>query len=152
MPVVHDFVADVDRRSIFLQRPLDDFDGAHNPGAESARLGKDNLHFLSLVSRLSAARKARSSAPNQTHRNRFGPGTIPNAALSTKMSRRAARVFGGDAIIAARTELRGWGPRACNRLGRGWGQCQRRSAHRARAIGSGAGGDNVSAAVHKLEI
>ena len=42
--VVHDLVPDVDRRAVFLERALDDFDGAHDAGAESARLRKNDFH------------------------------------------------------------------------------------------------------------
>ena len=44
MLVVHDLVAHIDRRAEFLQRPLDDLDGAHDAGAEAARLGEDHFH------------------------------------------------------------------------------------------------------------
>ncbi len=37
--VVDDFVADIDRRAIFLERALDDLDRPFDPGAKSARLG-----------------------------------------------------------------------------------------------------------------
>ncbi len=39
MPVVHDFVTHVDRRSVFLQRAFDDFDCPLDAGAEAAGLG-----------------------------------------------------------------------------------------------------------------
>ena len=38
--VVHDLVADVDRRAIEVQGALDDLDGALDTGTEAARLGK----------------------------------------------------------------------------------------------------------------
>ena len=44
MLVVHDLVPDIDRRAVFLQRALDDLDGAHDTGAEAARLREDDLH------------------------------------------------------------------------------------------------------------
>jgi hypothetical protein len=44
MLVVHDLVADVDRRTEFLQRPFDDFDGAHHARAKTARLGQYHFH------------------------------------------------------------------------------------------------------------
>ena len=37
--IMNDLMADVDRRSIFLQRPLDDLDRAFDPGAKTSRLG-----------------------------------------------------------------------------------------------------------------
>ena len=42
--VVHDLVADIDRRAVFLQRPLDDLDGAHDAGAKAARLRQIHFH------------------------------------------------------------------------------------------------------------
>jgi hypothetical protein len=44
MLVVHDFVTHIDRRTELLQRALDDLDGAHDAGAETARLGKYHFH------------------------------------------------------------------------------------------------------------
>src|SRR5260370_27713891 len=44
--IMHDLVADIDRRAILLQRALDDLDGADDPGAKPARLGKNDLHSL----------------------------------------------------------------------------------------------------------
>ncbi len=41
--VVHDFVAHIDRRAIERQRPLDDVDGPHHPGAEPAGRGEEYL-------------------------------------------------------------------------------------------------------------
>ena len=46
--VVHDFVTDIDRRAVFLQRPLDDFDRPLDTGTKTARLGQDDAdhgHF-----------------------------------------------------------------------------------------------------------
>ncbi len=40
--VVHDLVADVHRRAVLLQRPLDGLDGAVDTGAVSARLGQQH--------------------------------------------------------------------------------------------------------------
>ena len=42
--VVHDLVAHVDRRAVFLQRALDDLDRAHDAGAKSAGLSKYDAH------------------------------------------------------------------------------------------------------------
>jgi hypothetical protein len=42
--VMHDLVADIDRRPEFLQRPFDDLDGAHHASAETTRLGKNHFH------------------------------------------------------------------------------------------------------------
>ena len=48
--VVDDLVADVDRRPVQLERPLDHRDGAGHARAEAARLGKDHPHAPPLVS------------------------------------------------------------------------------------------------------
>jgi hypothetical protein len=37
--IVHDFVADVDRRAVLFERTLDDLDGAFDPRAEASWLG-----------------------------------------------------------------------------------------------------------------
>ena len=42
--VVDDFVAHVDGRAEQVQRPLDDLDGPVHTGAESARIGEQNIH------------------------------------------------------------------------------------------------------------
>jgi hypothetical protein len=39
-----DLVPHIDRRTIFLQRTLDDLDGAHDTCAESTRLCENDLH------------------------------------------------------------------------------------------------------------
>ncbi len=48
--VVHDFVADIDRRAIFLERALDDVDRPLNAGAKAARLRENDLQTGSLLS------------------------------------------------------------------------------------------------------
>ncbi len=42
--VMHDLMPHIDRRTVLLQRALDDLDGAHDAGAEPARLGQNDLH------------------------------------------------------------------------------------------------------------
>ena len=44
--VVHDLVADIDRRAVFLERALDDLDRAFDPGAEASRLGQHHPHHI----------------------------------------------------------------------------------------------------------
>jgi hypothetical protein len=39
MPIVDDFVADINRRSVFLERTLHDLDRSFDPRAESSGLG-----------------------------------------------------------------------------------------------------------------
>jgi len=46
MAVMNDLMAHIDRCAIFIQRPLNDIDGADNSGAKSAWLGKNDLHSL----------------------------------------------------------------------------------------------------------
>jgi hypothetical protein len=41
---MHDLVPHIDRRAVFLERTLDDFDGTHHAGAKAARLCKINFH------------------------------------------------------------------------------------------------------------
>ena len=45
--VVHDLVPHIDRRAVFLQRALDDLDGAHDASAKSPRLSQDHFHSVS---------------------------------------------------------------------------------------------------------
>ena len=42
--VVHDLMAHIDRRTVFLQGALDDLDGTHHAGAKTARLSEYDLH------------------------------------------------------------------------------------------------------------
>ena len=42
--VVHHLVAHVDRRTVRLQRPFDDGDGAVDAGAETAGIGEQDVH------------------------------------------------------------------------------------------------------------
>ncbi len=44
--VVHDLVADIDRRAVFLERPFDDLDRALDAGAETPGLGQDDPHII----------------------------------------------------------------------------------------------------------
>ena len=39
VPIVHDFVADIDWRAVLFERALDDLDGALDPRAEASWLG-----------------------------------------------------------------------------------------------------------------
>jgi hypothetical protein len=44
MPVMNDFMPDIDRRAEFIDRPLDDLDRAFDSGAKTTRLGENYLH------------------------------------------------------------------------------------------------------------
>jgi hypothetical protein len=44
MSVVDDLVTDIDRRLVFLDRPLDDVDGPHDSRTETPGLGEYDLH------------------------------------------------------------------------------------------------------------
>ena len=44
MPIVHDLVPDIDRRAVFLERPVDDVDRPDDARAEAARLSHENPH------------------------------------------------------------------------------------------------------------
>ncbi len=46
VPIVHHFVTHIDRRAEQIQRPLHDFDGAIHTGAETTRVGQNNVHHL----------------------------------------------------------------------------------------------------------
>src|SRR5262249_1703495 len=50
VPVVHDLVAHVDGRAVLLQRALHDLDRAHDAGAETARLSKNQPHSTASMS------------------------------------------------------------------------------------------------------
>ena len=56
--VVHDLVTHVDRRAEQLERALDDVDRAIDAGAETARIGEQDLH-VDLLACLRAARRRR---------------------------------------------------------------------------------------------
>jgi hypothetical protein len=43
-------VPDIDRRTVFFERPLDDLDGALDTGAKTARLGQDYSNHRSRFS------------------------------------------------------------------------------------------------------
>ena len=47
--VVHDLVAHIDRRPVFVQRALDNVDGALDSGAETPRLGKNHPHDIAFL-------------------------------------------------------------------------------------------------------
>src|SRR5262245_10276884 len=57
--IMHDFVADIDRRAINAERFLHRFDGAHHARAEAARRAKVNMK-LRLIGH---AKRARNSSP-----------------------------------------------------------------------------------------
>ena len=44
MPAMDDFMADVDRRPILLEREIDNVDGPVDSGAKTAWIGEVNLH------------------------------------------------------------------------------------------------------------
>ena len=46
MPVVHDFMPDIDWRAIFLERALDNIDSANDASAKAARLRQNNFKTL----------------------------------------------------------------------------------------------------------
>jgi hypothetical protein len=46
VPVVHDFVADIDRRPIFLECLFDNLDRPLDAGAEASRLGQNDPHTV----------------------------------------------------------------------------------------------------------
>ena len=91
MLVVHDFVTHIDRRAVFLQRPLDDLDGAHDAGAKTAGLGENHFHqrppgrsagFIRLMSAAAALR--RNDAGHRGYVSRLCPVTWPTKAVTIK--------------------------------------------------------------------
>ena len=44
MLVVDDLMADIDGLAVFIERLFHDIDGAHDPGAKAAWLGKNDSH------------------------------------------------------------------------------------------------------------
>ena len=54
--IVHNFLADINRRPAGFERFLDDVDGAHHPGAETSQLGDDQSSCGHLTCNLLAVR------------------------------------------------------------------------------------------------
>ena len=69
--VVHDLVAHVDRRAVFHQRALHDFNCAHHAGTETARLGQYHFHAQSLTRSADERHSSDKSMRAKTARNRF---------------------------------------------------------------------------------
>ncbi|MET3625675.1 hypothetical protein ABIC51_000481 [Burkholderia sp. 572] len=44
MPVMHDLMTHIDRRTVLLQRAIDDLDRTDNSRTKAAGLGKDDSH------------------------------------------------------------------------------------------------------------
>src|SRR5262245_62729112 len=61
--IMHNLVPYVDRRSVLIERALDNLDRAHDPRAEAARLRQNNLHPAAPLARpfLSLPRPHRSA-------------------------------------------------------------------------------------------
>src|SRR5882762_11537742 len=112
--VVNDFMPHVDGSAEQYDRPLDDVDGAVHPGAESARIGQEDLHqFFRLASKrassnrhaaptviaesatLNAGKYARSQwkcMKSITYPSRIRSMTLPIAPPSTRARPAASRV------------------------------------------------------------
>ncbi len=96
VPVVHDFVTHIDRRAVFLQRPLDDLDRPLDAGAETAGLGQDDADHGQISNRRRGAESPTEWAgygippPREQRRAAMsGPayGTEPVVAVSRDRSR-----------------------------------------------------------------
>ena len=61
--VVDDLVADINRRSVDLQRPLDNIDRALDTSTKPPRLSKNNLHRLKILALCSQASALRRVQP-----------------------------------------------------------------------------------------
>src|SRR5581483_8103933 len=76
--VVHDLVPDIDGRTIFLERPLDNLDGANHAGAKAAWLREYHLHRMA-PSAASAA-KAGCNAGDRVLKTSNTLATMPSAS------------------------------------------------------------------------
>jgi len=87
--VVNDLVAHVDRRAVFLERPLDDLDRPHDARAEAARLRQNDLHCPPGLLFASSWRPAvRGPSPFRTGAGRRNLGRRRRTALVVNRSTR----------------------------------------------------------------
>ena len=86
--VVDDLVADVDRRPVKRERPLDGVDGAHDAGAEAARRAQDDFQ-----GRFGVRRKSAHGLLGQRNHgaSMIGPPIAPDAARTWPSGRAVSR-------------------------------------------------------------
>ena len=70
--IVHDLMTHIDRRAIFLQRPLHNVDRANNPGAKRAGLRENDSersahHTLTLIAGTAFCAASSGAGPSPTH-------------------------------------------------------------------------------------
>ena len=89
MTIVNNLVAHVDWSAILGQRPLDDIDGADNPCAKPAWLGKNDLHHAYPLAKASTgpAKPPISGYPKSASRDEFPNGTYTRQHMSRQETR-----------------------------------------------------------------
>ncbi len=97
--IVDDFVPDVDRRTVFLQRPLDDFDCPLNAGAEAAGLSQEHADHGLISKRRRWSAPSRAESPT----SRAGYGMTHR---TRQCRRRAGRAYGTKPWVAV---MQDWG-------------------------------------------
>src|SRR5260221_5386947 len=96
--VVYDFVPHIDRRAVLIERALDDFNRAHDTGAETARFRQNNLHpadplecpFSDLACRRVRARSARKSVSSGRQSSARPASQTPQTLFAITISSRTA--------------------------------------------------------------
>ena len=109
--VVDDVVADVDRRAVLLEQPLDDLDRAVDAGAERARRGEQDAAHSAAPSRAPSARGGRRASARRRRGRlaRRAPSRKPErarAAVGRDRLRRAGRAARSGVSLIARTQPR----------------------------------------------
>src|SRR5262249_28654412 len=100
--VMDDLVADVDRRAVLLEQPLDDLDRAVDTGAEGARRGEEYAapHVAtassSACSARNASRIARTASPRRVATQRRRPLTLVRPSARTVLSTPYTRLPGSS--------------------------------------------------------
>ena len=108
--VVDDVVADVDRRAVLLEQPLDDLDRAVDAGAERARSGEEDAALISASPpEPSSARRMSPSARGVaagSRGERLQEAERARAAVGRDRVRRAGRAGASGVSLTARTHPR----------------------------------------------
>src|SRR5260221_14230095 len=99
--VVYDFVPHIDRRAVLIERALDDFNRAHDTGAETARFRQNNLHpadplecpFSDLACRRFRARSARNSISAGCNSGAWRAPKTPKTLLTIPFAPRPALAY-----------------------------------------------------------
>ena len=91
--VVHDLVPDIDGRAVDGKRTLNDRDGARDARAETARLGKENLHDCHFLVTDFACRRPQT-LPDGAHMPAAVPPKRSQARVRTKNFPLSLKFFG----------------------------------------------------------